>query len=213
MNFWRGKRLVITAGPTREALDPVRFLSNESSGRMGWALARAAKTAGAQVTLVHGPVGLENLAGVRRVPVTSAREMLAATLKASRGAAAVIGAAAVADWRPAVYSRRKIKKEGTAPVIRLTRNPDILGTLAARRPGLATAGFALETDDLLARARRKLLTKKLTVVVANPPSSLGGDRTRAWILTRRGTAAAFSGTKDALAGRILQVLGGELHGK
>lgn len=207
--FWRGKRLVITAGPTREALDPVRFLSNESSGRMGWALARAARRRGARVTLVHGPTGRPAPRGVRAVPVTSAREMLAATLRAARGADAVVGAAAVADWRPAVLQKSKIKKSGPPPTLRLVANPDILKTLSKNRRGVRPrlAGFALETDRLLDNARKKMTEKKLDLIVANGPGALGADRTDAWILSATGWALRHRGTKDALAGRLLDALG------
>lgn len=207
--FWRGKRLVITAGPTREALDPVRFLSNESSGRMGWALARAARRRGARVTLVHGPTGLPAPRGVHSIPVTSAREMLAATLRAARGAEAVVGAAAVADWRPGVVQKSKIKKSGRPLAIRLVPNPDILKTLSNRRrkgkPRLA--GFALETDRLLDNARKKMAEKKLDLIVANGPAALGASRSDAWILSATGWAVRHHGTKDALAGRLLDALG------
>lgn len=206
---WRGRHLVITAGPTREALDPVRFLSNESSGRMGWALARAARRRGARVTLVHGPTGLPAPRGVRDVPVVSARDMLAAARRAARTADAVIGAAAVADWRPLRAARGKIKKGGRAPVLRLTANPDILKTLARGRRGgrPRIAGFALETDRLLARARRKMREKDVDVMVANPARVLGQTHTTAWLIDRSGRAAPYRGPKTGLANRLLDALG------
>lgn len=205
MKDWRNRRIVITAGPTREKIDPVRYLSNESSGRMGWALAAAAQEAGARVTLVAGPTGLENPPQVNVVAVTSAREMLSATRRAARGAHAVIGAAAVADWRPLKLSRTKLKKGQTAPVLRLTPNPDILGTLARARRGPfpRLAGFALESNDLLANARKKMVDKNLDLIVANPPSALGNAKTRAWILQPGRPPEAFRGDKKILARQIL----------
>lgn len=202
---WRNRRIVITAGPTREKLDPVRYLSNESSGRMGWALAEAAERRGARVTLVTGPTALPSPKRVTVVPVTSAREMLAATRKAARGAQAVIGAAAVADWRPLTVSRTKLKKTQTAPIVRLTPNPDILGTLARERKGPfpRLAGFALESTNLLVNARKKMKKKGLDLVVANGPSALGKSTTRAWILRPGLPAEKFNGSKKMLARRIL----------
>ncbi|HNA61320.1 MAG TPA: phosphopantothenoylcysteine decarboxylase, partial [Elusimicrobiota bacterium] len=174
-----------------------------------WALARAARRRGARVTLVHGPTGRPAPRGVRAVPVTSAREMLAATLRAARGADAVVGAAAVADWRPAVLQKSKIKKSGRPPTIRLVANPDILKTLSKNRRGVRPrlAGFALETDRLLDNARKKMTEKKLDLIVANGPEALGADRTDAWILSATGWALRHRGTKDALAGRLLDALG------
>lgn len=205
MKDWRHRRIVITAGPTREKLDPVRFLSNESSGRMGWALAIAARNAGAHVTLVAGPTHLPNPPGISVVSVLSARDMLQATRRAARGAHAVIGAAAVADWRPASCSPSKIKKGGAPPVVRLVPNPDILGTLAKERKGPfpRLAGFALESHRLLARAKKKMAQKNLDLIVANSPNALGGEKTEAWILRPNHTAEKFQGRKTVLARKIL----------
>lgn len=206
-DFWRGRRVLVTAGPTREHLDPVRFLSNESSGAMGWALAEAARDAGARVTLVAGPTGRPAPRGVATVPVVSARQMLSAARRAGRTADVLIGAAAVADWRPARFVRSKLKKGRAAPVLRLVPNPDILATLSREaRPGALRVGFALETHRLLARAREKMRKKKLDLIVANPPAALGGERTRAWLLTPDGTVRAFAGSKKALARLILNTL-------
>lgn len=205
--FWRGRRVLVTAGPTREHLDPVRYLSNESSGAMGWALAEAARDAGARVTLVAGPTGRPAPRGVRTISVVSARDMLAAARRAARRVDVIIGAAAVADWRPARTARAKLKKGRAAPFLRLVPNPDVLATLArAARPGVRRAGFALETGRLIAHAREKMRQKNLDLIVANSPSSLGGARTRAYLLTPDGGARAFSGTKRALARLILTTL-------
>ena len=205
MKDWRRRRMVITAGPTREKLDPVRYLSNESSGKMGWALAEAARDAGARVTLVAGPTHLSSPKGVTFIAVTSAREMCAATLRAARNAHAVIGAAAVADWRPTRVSRTKLKKGNTARDLRLTPNPDIMGTLAKARRGAfpRLAGFAHESDHILANARKKLREKKLDLIVANSPSALGHSKTRAWIVQSGRPPTPFIGDKKNLARRIL----------
>ncbi|MBL8023449.1 MAG: phosphopantothenoylcysteine decarboxylase [Elusimicrobia bacterium] len=208
MLSWENRKLVITAGPTREALDPVRFLSNESSGRMGWALAEAAQKAGAQVTLVAGPTNLDFPKNIKVIPVVTAREMLTATRRAARGAHAVVGAAAVADWRPITVSRTKLKKNGRPMVLRLTPNPDILGTLAAERRGPfpRLAGFALETQKVLAHAKKKMSAKNLDIIVANSPASLGSSRTQAWILRPGTRPERFGGSKIDLARRLLAKL-------
>ncbi len=208
--FWRGKRVVITAGPTREALDPVRYLSNASSGRMGWALARAARRQGARVTLIAGPTALARPAGVRWVPVVSARDMHQAALRHGRSSDAFIGAAAVADWRPAVLRRSKLKKSGAPPRLRLVTNPDILKSIADGRRGgrPRVAGFALETTALLRSARQKMSDKKLDLIVANPTRVIGGDRTEAWILTPGASPVRVRGSKDAVARRVLTSLAG-----
>ncbi len=169
---------VVTAGPTREHLDPVRFLSNPSTGRMGFAVARAARAAGHDVTLVAGPVSLKTPKGVERVDVVSARDMLAAVKKAiskTKGRAALVMTAAVADWRPAKTAARKLKKSQMEPVVRLVPNPDVLKTLdktLTRRDKarLVRVGFAAETGDPTAEAARKCREKGLDFVVANDVS-------------------------------------------
>lgn len=205
---WKNRRLVITAGPTREALDPVRYISNESSGLMGWALAETAQEAGAQVTLVAGPTRLAFPKNMNVIPVVSARDMLNATRRVARRAHAVIGAAAVADWRPEIVSRTKLKKTGETMVLRLTPNPDILGTLATERRGPfpRLAGFALETQMALAHAKKKMAAKNLDVIVANSPAALGSHRTQAWILRPNASPERFQGTKKGLARRLLAQL-------
>ena len=162
-----GRRVVVSAGPTHEDLDPVRFIGNRSSGRMGFAIAAAAQAAGAQVTLIAGPVSLPTPAGVTRIDVRSARAMLAAMTAAATEADIVIAAAAVADYRPAATSVGKIKKSGAALSLALVENPDILVALAAlpRRPFLV--GFAAETEDLEVHARAKLVRKGIDLIAAN----------------------------------------------
>lgn len=165
-----GRKVVITAGPTREAIDPVRYLSNHSSGKMGYALAEAAREAGADTVLISGPVALEPPARVRCVQVTSAGEMLAASLAEVADADLFIAAAAVADYRPRTVAAQKIKKSRETLVIELEPNPDIVATVAAldRRPFVV--GFAAETENLLDNARSKLLRKGLDLVIANDVS-------------------------------------------
>lgn len=176
-------RLVVTAGPTREHLDPVRFLSNPSTGKMGFAIAAEAARRGHDVTLVAGPVSLKTPKGVNRVDVVSAREMLAASKKAfgyaaNGGACAFVATAAVADWRPAKCAKAKLKKGAMRPVLELRRNPDVLKTVSgiARRSGVSHAvmvGFAAETGDAIAEASRKCREKGLSFIVANDVSEKG----------------------------------------
>lgn len=178
-----GLRWVITAGPTREFIDPVRFLSNPSSGRMGFAIARAAAAAGAETVLVAGPVELPTPPGVRRIDVVSAREMCAACESAvfdgdRERETVVVAAAAVADWRPAECAARKLKKSAMSPVLHLVRNPDILKTLSLRRgregyERLHLVGFAAETGPAIAEAQRKCREKHLDMIVANDVSRPG----------------------------------------
>ncbi len=166
-----GRHVVVTAGPTREALDPVRYLTNRSSGRMGFAVARAAAEAGARVTLVAGPVALATPAGVDRVDVTSAAEMEAAVNHAVDDADIFIAAAAVADYRSSQPSAQKMKKSTDGLILSLEKTPDILASIAARA-SLFTVGFAAETQDLETYARGKLANKKLDMVAAN---QVGGE--------------------------------------
>ncbi len=199
-----GERLLITAGPNREPLDPVRYLSNRSSGKMGYALARAALRRGAEVVLVTGPTGLEAPAGARPVRVTTTAEMRAAVLKEFAACTAVIMAAAVADYRPVSGSDRKIKR-GKDPIeIRLEPNPDIVKELGQMKDGKFLIGFAAETEDLIANAVKKLGEKNLDMVIANnvtePGSGFDGDTNIATILERGGTPISLPlMSKDDLA--------------
>ena len=208
-----GRRVVISAGPTHEAIDPVRYLGNRSSGRMGYALALAAARRGADVTLVSGPVALEAPTGVERVSVVSARDMDAAVRKAARGADAVIMAAAVADFRPVRAAPQKIKKRAgaDAPSIALEHNPDILAELARRRRGARPVliGFAAETERVAEHARAKLKSKGCDLIVANDVSQpdAGFDvETNRVTLIARGRAAPEAlalASKDEVAHTIL----------
>ena len=177
---------IVTAGPTREYIDPVRFLSNPSTGRMGFAVARAAHSAGHDVVLVAGPVALKTPQGVERVDVVSARDMLAAVItalreRASRGPVALVMTAAVADWRPARCAARKLKKSQMSGMLKLARNPDILKTLQrefsagslSAPHGIVRVGFAAETGAPVAEAARKCREKGLDLVVGNDVTSPG----------------------------------------
>ncbi len=203
------RRVVVTAGPTREHVDPVRYLTNESSGRMGFEIARAAAEHGDQVTLVAGPVALETPAGVRRVDVVSARDMLAAVRAAFRDADALFMTAAVADWRPkkklAGKWRKKDEKTETAS-LELIRNPDILATVARRKGRRLVVGFALETGDGVRRARRKLERKGADFVVLNDASALRASRTTVTIFGADGSSRRIENrTKRAVARALVRL--------
>ncbi|MFZ4396036.1 MAG: phosphopantothenoylcysteine decarboxylase [Kiritimatiellia bacterium] len=163
-------RILITAGPTREHLDPVRFLSNRSTGKMGFAIAQCAAARGHEVVLVAGPVALASPPGVRRVDVVSARDMLAAVEEHLPACEALVMCAAVADWRPRQASAVKLKKRTMAPVLELEANPDILATIRGRKENRIFVGFAAETGDPLPEGRRKLTEKGLDLLVANDVS-------------------------------------------
>jgi phosphopantothenoylcysteine decarboxylase / phosphopantothenate---cysteine ligase len=206
-----GRTVVVTAGGTREPIDPVRYLGNRSSGRMGVALAAAAARRGATVHLVAAPTHLATPAGVTRHDVTTAEQMRAAVLPLAAGADVVIKAAAVADFRPAAAATSKVKKEAGVPTLDLVRNPDILAELgAAREPGSPPllVGFAAETDDVEAHGRAKLERKRADLLVVNDVSSADAgfevDTNRVVVLARDGgrTEIPLAG-KDAVAERIL----------
>jgi phosphopantothenoylcysteine decarboxylase / phosphopantothenate---cysteine ligase len=199
-----GRRVLITAGPTFEAIDPVRGITNLSSGKMGFALARACAEAGAEVTLVAGPVHLPTPAGVRRVDVTSARDMHGAVLPAAPSHDVFIATAAVADWRPAQMNEHKIKKDGKklAPSFELTENPDILAAVAAlpaaQRPWCV--GFAAESRDLARHAREKLERKGVPLVVGNlGPATFGRDDNQLLLVDARGERELPAADKLTLA--------------
>ena len=162
--------LLVTAGPTREMLDPVRFLSNRSTGKMGFAVASAAACHGHNVRLIAGPVSLPTPEGVARIDIISALDMLAAVEANLDWCDALVMSAAVADWRPCQTSAQKLKKSSMRPVIELEPNPDILKTIAPRKGQKIFVGFAAETEQLLAEAQRKLTSKNLDLLVANDVS-------------------------------------------
>jgi phosphopantothenoylcysteine decarboxylase / phosphopantothenate---cysteine ligase len=206
-----GEKLLITAGPNREPLDPVRYLSNRSSGKMGYALARAAIRRGAEVALISGPTELEPPAGARLTSVTTAAEMRHAVLEEFSGCTAVIMAAAVSDYRPVDFAPKKIKR-GKGPIeLRLEPNPDILKEISARKNGKMLVGFAAETGELVANAAKKLKDKNLDMIIANNVNEAGAgfdvDTNVATILDRAGTVRSLPlMSKDELAEQILDHL-------
>ena len=211
----RGRRLLITAGPTFEALDPVRGLTNLSSGKMGFALARAAAEAGAQVTLVAGPVYLETPRHVQRIDVRSAQEMHDAVLPLAPQHEVFVATAAVADWRPALVQHHKIKKDGSGRVPRfeMAENPDILATVSrlpeSQRP--FCVGFAAETHDVVRHAREKLVRKGIPLIIANHgPGAFGRDDNALMVIDAHSVAETPRADKltlaRALVGAIAQRL-------
>ena len=208
-----GRRVVVTAGPTIEAIDPVRFVSNRSSGKMGYAIAEAARDAGAEVTLVHGPTALRTPQGVRAIGIESAEDMKDAVLALLPDTDAVVMAAAVADYRPREISERKIKKRdaGSELVIRMTENPDVLkAIIAARRPKTLVIGFKAETGDATAEAERMLREKKVDLVVANdisdPSSVFGSDTDRVTFVSADGVERLETLPKTEVARRLVAKL-------
>lgn len=204
-----GRRVVITAGPTRERIDPVRFISNRSSGKMGFAMARAARAAGADVVLVAGPVALDTPRGVRRIDVDDAEQMLRATLEQIAGADIFIATAAVADYRPAQPASRKIKKTSESLDLAMQRTTDILATVAARADRPFVVGFAAETDSVEQYARQKLLKKKLDMIAAN---EVGHDKVfekddnALLVLWRTGRRELPQASKSALAEQLVALI-------
>ena len=180
-------KLLVTAGPTREHIDPVRFLSNRSTGKMGFAVAQAAAERGHTVTLIAGPVALPTPPGVFRVDVVSALEMLAAVQRLLPLHSALVMCAAVADWRPKQASPVKLKKSEMRPVLELEPNPDILRTIQPLKEQRTFVGFAAETGDPLAEAQRKLVSKGLDLIVANdvtqPDAGFAVDTNRVTLLS------------------------------
>ena len=217
-------RIVVTAGPTREYLDPVRFLSNPSTGKMGFAIAAEAARRGHEVVLVAGPVALKTPKGVERVDVVSAREMLEASLGGLEGLGGLekvvfISTAAVADWRPAKCAAKKLKKGEMSGVLKLVRNPDILKTVDSCRKrskavGLRLVGFAAETDHVLGEAARKCREKGLEFIVANDVTQkgcgFGTDTNRVTFVFPDGRQRKFPlMTKRVVARRILEEIENE----
>jgi phosphopantothenoylcysteine decarboxylase / phosphopantothenate---cysteine ligase len=201
-----GHRVLVTAGPTYEAIDPVRGITNLSSGKMGYAIARAASEAGADVTLISGPVALARPRGVRRIDVRSAREMHTATLAEAGSATLFIATAAVADWRPAHDAQQKIKKDGSGqtPQLSFVENPDILADVAAsdraRSGALFCVGFAAESHDLLAHAQAKRVRKNVPLLVGNiGPATFGQDDNALLLVTAQGVEEVPRARKLALA--------------
>ncbi len=214
-----GKKVLITAGPTREAIDPVRYISNYSSGKQGYAIAAAAVALGAETILVSGPVDLPIPPGTQMIPVTSAVEMLAAC-KRELPCDIAIFTAAVADWRAATQAPQKIKKSGDGlPTLKFVENPDILMTIAkatAKRPKLVV-GFAAETENLLANAREKLTTKGCDLIIANDVSPsrgiFGGDQNTVQLVSAAGEETWEHQSKQDVAIRLMDRLATMLAAK
>ena len=211
-----GHHVLVTAGPTYEAIDPVRGITNLSSGKMGFAIARAAHEAGARVTLVAGPVSLPTPRGVTRINVKSAQDMLEATVEYARDASVFIATAAVADWRPASAADQKIKKDGSGktPQLSFIENPDILATLAqsdrgkqglaGQTGGLFCIGFAAESEDLLANAHAKRLRKGVPMLVGNiGPATFGQDDNALLVLSEQGVQEFERAPKLELARKLI----------
>jgi phosphopantothenoylcysteine decarboxylase/phosphopantothenate--cysteine ligase len=213
-----GRRVVVTSGPTHEPIDPVRYIANRSSGKQGHAIAAAAAAAGADVTLVSGPVNLADPAGVKVVKVETAQDMLAAVSKALPADVAVF-AAAVADWRVDRPNAGKIKKQpGGTPKLGLVENPDILASVAHRtsgRPRLVI-GFAAETDHIVAHAKTKLARKGCDWIIANDVSAasgvMGGDRNTVHLVTAGGVESWPPQSKDEVARALIARIAESLEG-
>lgn len=201
-------RILITAGPTRERLDSVRFISNFSTGTMGYELARAALRRGYRVTLISGPTCLRRPSGARVIEVESAKEMLSAVKRNLKSADCLFMASAVSDWRPEKAAAGKIKKGAHPFMLKLVRNPDILSGIRKAKHKKVIAGFALESGNLIRNARRKLKQKNLDFIVANkigPRSPFGKGRTDATIIDRYGNQEKIpNAAKGYIAGRLLE---------
>jgi phosphopantothenoylcysteine decarboxylase/phosphopantothenate--cysteine ligase len=204
-----GRTVLVTAGPTFEAIDPVRGITNHSSGKMGFAIARAAAEAGASVTLVAGPVHLPTPRGVRRIDVQSAQQMLDAVLPLAPHHQVFVATAAVADWRPASFITQKIKKDGSGqvPALALAENPDILATVARLPEGQRPwcVGFAAESHDVLRHAREKLLRKGVPLIVGNiGPATFGRDDNTLLLVDAQGQRELPHGDKLDLARELVR---------
>lgn len=207
-----GKKILVTAGPTREALDPVRFLTNHSTGKMGYAIARVAAARGAEVTLVTGPTEIKKPGFVKVVPIESAREMYEAVTVASEEQDAIIKAAAVADYRPAHVSDEKIKKkDGDELSIPVERTDDILAYLGShKKPGQFLCGFSMETEHMLENSRKKLEKKNLDMIVANnlkvAGAGFGTDTNIVTLITKAGERQLEKMSKEQVADKLLDAI-------
>ncbi|MFH1367716.1 MAG: phosphopantothenoylcysteine decarboxylase [Elusimicrobiota bacterium] len=197
-------KFLITSGPTREYIDPVRFISNASSGKMGSALAEAAARKGHKVVLVTGPAETAKLRGVKTVNVVSAKEMFAQAKKYFASADIVIGAAAVADYAPAQTYRGKLKKTGKTLALKLKPTKDILKILGKNKKNRVMAGFALETGALIFAARKKLREKNLDLIAANYPEAIGEEKSSVWLIRPSGNPVVLKNqSKNKIAERII----------
>ncbi len=205
-----GRRVLITAGPTEEPIDPVRFIGNRSSGKMGYAIAAAAAQAGAEVVLVSGPTALDTPPSVRRIDVRTAADMLAAVEAEADAADIFIATAAVADYAPRTTAAQKIKKSTDRLTLELVRNPDILATLAARKPRPFCVGFAAETENVIANARAKLKAKTLDLICANRVGdeyAFGREDNALVAITENDEQDLGYGPKHVLAARLVALIG------
>ena len=206
-----GKRFLITGGPTREAIDPVRFISNHSSGKMAFALAAEAAAEGAKVTLVSGPVQLSTPESVERIDVESAEEMYAAVMAAVASADVFIGVAAVADYRPTAVANEKIKKTETEMVIKLVKNPDIISSVSEHSARPFVAGFAAETENVVANGQEKLERKGLDLLFANHATdTFNSDSVAVTALTKDGQQELGPGNKHTVARAMLSLIAEQL---
>lgn len=201
-------RILITSGPTRQYLDPVRYLTNGSSGRMGKALAEAALALGHEVVIVSGPVTIEYPRAARVVPIVSTEELLEACLREFASCDGVIGAAAPCDYRPVKVETHKIHKTGGPLQLELIETPDVMATLGAtKKPGQWLVGFALETDDQRFRALTKLEKKSCDLMVLNGPSAMDSLENTVELLDRSGAVVGqYVGTKETVAQALVQVI-------
>ncbi|MDM0058137.1 bifunctional phosphopantothenoylcysteine decarboxylase/phosphopantothenate--cysteine ligase CoaBC [Variovorax fucosicus] len=212
-----GQHVLVTAGPTFEALDPIRGITNHSSGKMGFAIARAAREAGAEVTLIAGPVSQPTPRGVGRINVLSAQEMLESAVDRAQSATVFVATAAVADWRPASHSEQKIKKDGSGqpPVLHFVENPDILATLAksprAQSGALFCVGFAAESENLVAHASAKRERKGIPLLVGNiGPLTFGQDHNSLLLVDANGVRELPRATKLVLARQLVAEIAARL---
>ena len=213
-----GKKVVITAGPTREAIDPVRYISNYSSGKMGYALAQAAVEAGAHTVLISGPTQLAPLDRVEFVSVTTASEMLAASMKFAKGCDIFIASAAVADYRPAQVAAQKIKKSGEESItLELIKNPDIVASIAAQEERPYTVGFAAESENILAYAKQKLVQKNLDLIIANNISINGigfnADENAVTVIDHQEQQELTQRSKQQLARELIKIIAEKLNAR
>ena len=207
-----GKNFVITGGPTREAIDPVRFISNHSSGKMAYALAAEAVAAGAKVTLISGPVNLPTPESVKRIDVISAAQMLGATHEAMTNCDVFIGVAAVADYRPVEIERQKIKKSNQQMQLKLVKNPDIISAIAQLKEKPFVVGFAAETNNIVSNGRDKLKRKNLDMLFANNATeTFNSDSIFVTALTETSETELKAGNKNVVARNMLQLIATALN--
>ena len=207
-------RLLITGGPTREAINPVRFISNHSSGKMAFALAQEAAAAGAQVTLVSGPVNLATPDSVSRIDVESAEDMLDAVMDNISGTNVFIGVAAVADYRPKQLAHEKIKKDDEGLTLSLIKNPDIISEVAKLSKGPFTVGFAAETNSIIENGKQKLLSKKLDLLFANNATeSFNSDSISLTAITSENEFEIATANKNVVAQEILKLISERINSK